>query len=120
MISIIIPALNEVLALPATLDAILAQPVDSEVFVVDGGSTDRTPQIVEETSARDRRLQLLRTAPGRALQMNAGAEAARGDWLPIKVDKDSGGLALEIRIDSHPSLPQAMAGTYVRRSETLD
>ena len=81
MISIIIPVLNEELALPATLDAILAQPVDSEVFVVDGGSTDQTPQIVEDTSARHHRLQFLRTARGRALQMNAGAGAARGDWL---------------------------------------
>jgi rSAM/selenodomain-associated transferase 2 len=81
VISVIIPTLNEKRALPATLDAILVQPVDSEVIVVDGGSADRTPQIVEETSARHPRLRLLRMAPGRALQMNAGAEAARGDWL---------------------------------------
>ena len=81
MISIIIPALNEERALPATLDAILAQPVDSEIIVVDGGSTDRTPQIVEDTSARHHRLQLLRTARGRALQMNAGADLALGEWL---------------------------------------
>ncbi len=81
MISVIIPTLNEERALAATLDAILDQPGDSEVIVVDGGSVDRTPQIVKETSARHPRLQLLRMAPGRALQMNAGAEAARGDWL---------------------------------------
>ena len=81
MISVIIPTLNEERALPATLDAILDQPVDSEVIVVDGGSVDRTPQIVEETSARHPRLQLLRTARGRALQMNAGAGATRGEWL---------------------------------------
>ena len=81
MISVIIPTLNEERALPATLDAIFVQPVDSEVIVVDGGSADRTPQIVEESSARHPRLQLLRMAPGRALQMNAGAGAARGDWL---------------------------------------
>jgi len=81
LISIIIPALNEELALPATLDAILVQPVDSEVIVVDGGSVDQTPQIVEAAAARDHRLQILRAPRGRALQMNAGAGAARGDWL---------------------------------------
>ena len=81
MISVIIPTLNEERALPATLDAILDQPVDSEVIVVDGGSVDRTPQIVEETSARHPHLELLRMARGRALQMNAGAGAARGEWL---------------------------------------
>jgi len=81
LISVIIPTLNEERALPETLAAILAQPVDSEVIVVDGGSTDRTPQIVEDISARHPRLQLLRTARGRALQMNAGADLARGEWL---------------------------------------
>jgi len=81
LISVIIPALNEERALPATLDAILAQSADLEVLVVDGGSVDRTPQIVEESSARHPRLRLLRTARGRALQMNAGADLARGDWL---------------------------------------
>lgn len=81
MISVIIPTLNEELALPPTLDAILDQPADSEVIVVDGGSVDQTPQIVEETSSRHPRLQLLRTARGRAAQMNAGANVARGDWL---------------------------------------
>ncbi len=81
MISVIIPTLNEERALPATLAAILAQSVDLEVIVVDGGSVDRTLQIVEEISARDPRFQLLRTARGRALQMKAGADVARGDWL---------------------------------------
>ena len=81
MITIIIPTLNEERALPATLDAVLAQPVELEVIVVDGGSVDRTRQIVEETSARDRRLRLLATDRGRGMQMNAGADAARGEWL---------------------------------------
>lgn len=81
MISVIIPTLNEERALPATLDAVLVQPFDFEVIVVDGGSVDRTPQIVEETSARHPRLQLLRMARGRALQMNAAAGTACGDWL---------------------------------------
>jgi rSAM/selenodomain-associated transferase 2 len=81
VISVIIPTLNEERSLPATLAAILAQPVDFQVIVVDGGSTDRTPQIVEAAAASDRCLQLVRTARGRALQMNAGTDVARGNWL---------------------------------------
>lgn len=77
MISVIIPAYNEEKALPATLRALLAQPGDYNVLVVDGGSTDRTRAIVlTEPRAR------LMTAPkGRASQMNAGAREARGEWL---------------------------------------
>lgn len=81
MISIIIPALNEEQALPATLDAVLSQPGDFEVCVVDGGSIDGTVAMVEAALASDSRLQLLRAARGRALQMNAGADVARGEWL---------------------------------------
>ena len=77
-LSIIVPALNEALALPgtltalATLDAALAR----EVIVVDGGSKDATCAIATQHGAT-----VLRSATGRALQMNAGAAQARGEWL---------------------------------------
>jgi rSAM/selenodomain-associated transferase 2 len=81
MISIIIPALNEEKALPATLGALTAQLADFDVTVVDGASSDRTPAIVENFAARDPRFRLLRSRRGRAAQMNAGAAAAAGRWL---------------------------------------
>lgn len=77
MISVIIPALNEEIALPATLDHVLSQAGDFEVIVVDGGSADRTCNIVR---ARPR-VALLTAPKGRASQMNAGARAASGEWL---------------------------------------
>jgi len=77
MISIIIPALDEEKALPATLAAVLAQGSAPETIVVDGGSRDSTCAIA--CAARGVRLV---TAPrGRATQMNAGAREARGEWL---------------------------------------
>ncbi len=77
MISIIIPALNEARALPATLARVFAQAGECEIIVVDGGSRDTTCAIAT-TDARVR----LATAPkGRAAQMNAGARAAQGEWL---------------------------------------
>ena len=81
MISIIIPALNEETALPATLDALTRQEGDFGVTVVDGQSDDGTQLIVERFAARDGRIRLLRSVRGRAQQMNAGARAATGDWL---------------------------------------
>lgn len=74
-LSIIVPTLNEAPGIVAHLGAL--QPLrarGAEVIVVDGGSTDGTPAL--SASLADRVL----VAPrGRAAQMNAGAEVARGD-----------------------------------------
>jgi len=74
-LSVIIPAINE--------EAFIADAVASagpaenvQVLVVDGGSTDATVHI-----ARDAGAWVLEAPKGRALQMNAGAEAASGRAL---------------------------------------
>ncbi|MFQ5938227.1 MAG: TIGR04283 family arsenosugar biosynthesis glycosyltransferase [Acidiferrobacterales bacterium] len=77
MISVIIPAYNEEIALPTTLEYLLRQAGDVEVIVVDGGSTDRTREIAQA----EPRVRLLTAPKGRASQMNAGAANARGEWL---------------------------------------
>jgi rSAM/selenodomain-associated transferase 2 len=77
MISIVIPALDEEHALPATLDAALAQRGALEVIVVDGGSRDATRAIARAAPG----VRLVSADRGRATQMNAGARAARGEWL---------------------------------------
>jgi rSAM/selenodomain-associated transferase 2 len=76
-ISIIMPALNEAGTLDATLQAL--QPLrrsGHEVIVVDGGSDDST--VRKSTAYADR---VLRSAAGRALQMQAGAAVASGRVL---------------------------------------
>lgn len=89
MISVVIPAYNEERALPMTLRRLFEQGGDYEVIVVDGGSTDRTREILQEASFQQapspltpHPSRIVLTAPkGRASQMNAGAKAARGEWL---------------------------------------
>ena len=86
MISVIIPVYNEEKALPNTLNELLCQSGDYEVLVVDGGSNDRTREIVSKLplspqSSTLSRVRLLSSPKGRALQMNAGANKATGDWL---------------------------------------
>jgi rSAM/selenodomain-associated transferase 2 len=74
-LSIIIPALNEADFLYETISSIGRHP-DLEVIVVDGGSADHTCAIADACSAR-----VIRSAPGRARQMNAGAAVAKGEIL---------------------------------------
>jgi rSAM/selenodomain-associated transferase 2/rSAM/selenodomain-associated transferase 1 len=74
-ISVIVPALNEAEHLPQTLLS-LKDARDVETVVVDGGSTDGTPEIAKRAGC-----QLLCSPPSRALQMNAGAQAATGSIL---------------------------------------
>jgi rSAM/selenodomain-associated transferase 2 len=49
---------------------------ETEVIVVDGGSTDGTPDIASASGAK-----VIRSPRGRASQMNFGANAASGDVL---------------------------------------
>lgn len=62
-LSVIIPAYNEEKRLPKTLREIdnylSKQSYDSEVIVVDGGSTDKTPDIVREMTAQIKNLKLV-------------------------------------------------------------
>lgn len=71
-ISVIVPALNEEAAIARAVDSARAA-AGVEVIVADGGSRDRTVAV-----ARERGAEVVVSRPGRAAQMNAGAERARG------------------------------------------
>ena len=84
-ISVIIPTLNEELTIMATLAHTAALGFD-ELIVVDGGSLDQTPVLVESyrrrTQSPAQSAVRLVTAPcGRARQMNKGAKASGGEIL---------------------------------------
>ena len=79
MISVVIPTLNAEATLGGTLSALVPAAVDGlvrEVIVVDGGSGDRTKEIVDQAGAR-----LLVERPERGRQLAAGAARARFPWL---------------------------------------
>jgi rSAM/selenodomain-associated transferase 2 len=79
MISVIIPTLNAEQNLAHTLTALVPAVVEGvvqEAIVVDGGSTDGTCAIAEAAGVH-----LIETGCGRGRQLEAGAGAARGDWL---------------------------------------
>ncbi len=79
-VSVIIPAYNAERFLRETVDSALNQTYrDTEVLVIDDGSTDETPGILD---AYGDRIRVLRQAnQGRAAACNAGVETARGEWI---------------------------------------
>ncbi len=76
-LSIVIPTLNEAMALPGLLGSlVLWRRAGDEIIVSDGGSDDGTRDIAKAHGAR-----VVDAPRGRARQMNAGAALASGDVL---------------------------------------
>ena len=82
-ISIVLPVLNAARTLRATLDSIAGQDFrDFECVVMDGASIDGSLAVLESYSAIIPNFRLRsRADQGIYDAMNAGVEAARGEWL---------------------------------------
>ena len=74
-ISVIVPVLNEAHHLSKTL-ALVSVATNIELIVVDGGSQDATIAVAQTAGAK-----VIASTPGRAIQMNLGAEISTGDIL---------------------------------------
>jgi glycosyltransferase involved in cell wall biosynthesis len=88
-VSVVIPAYNASRTIEETLRSVLRQTHRNlEVLVVDDGSSDDTPKIVEALAAEDGRVRLLRQAnAGVAAARNAGIAASSGEFIaPIDAD----------------------------------
>ncbi len=86
-ISVILPTRDRAVYLREAIDSVLAQHrSDFELIVVDDGSTDATPALLDAVS--DSRLRVLRQEPrGISAAMNAGVGAARGQYV-ARLDSD--------------------------------
>lgn len=112
-LSIIIPAYNEEKRLPPTLDRVAAflreQPYQSEVLIVENGSTDRTAEVVrafiaDQTGQDDPfEIRLLHSEKGKGNAVKYGILAGRGKYLLVS-DTD-----LSVPIEESPRfLPPAL------------
>ena len=69
-LSIVVPAFNEEKTVAAVVEKIVKEvPCDFEVILVNDGSSDRTPEIIDALAARDSRIRTIH-------QKNAGKAAA--------------------------------------------
>lgn len=106
LVSILIPARNEVKNIGSALDAALgSMGVPVEILVMDDGSTDETAAIVRAYAARDRRVRLLTAPPleegwtGKVHACHHLSKAARGTHF-LFVDAD-------VRLGSHAAATMA-------------
>ena len=95
LVSCVIPVFNGERYLSEAISSVFGQTHSSiEIIVVDDGSTDRTPRILEEMGGRIRSARQANAGPAAA--RNRGIEMARGDyvafldaddlWLPAKTE----------------------------------
>ena len=106
-ISVIIPTLNSAQFVGEAIDSVLRQSVPvNEIFVVDGGSTDGTQNLVRGKSEL---VQVLRqNGRGRAGARNTGLRQATGDFIAL-LDSDDLWVAdkLEVQFNflrEHPEV----------------
>lgn len=83
VVSVVIPAFNQAAYLGDALDSLLAQTLSRwECVVVDDGSSDETPAVVEGYARRDSRIRYARQAnAGPSAARNAGLALATGEFV---------------------------------------
>ncbi|RMF83411.1 MAG: glycosyltransferase, partial [Planctomycetota bacterium] len=83
LVSIVLPVYNGADYVGESIESVLAQSyADFELIIVDDGSTDETPQIVDAYAARDERVRVIHQKNQKLpMALNNGFRAARGEWL---------------------------------------
>lgn len=90
LVSVVIPAYNRAGSIRAALQSVQRQThEDWEAIVVDDGSHDDTPELVEQLAREDSRIRLIRHEANRGAQAarNTAIHAARGAWIAF-LDSD--------------------------------
>jgi glycosyltransferase involved in cell wall biosynthesis len=116
-ISVVMPVYNAAAYLAEATSSVLAQTFgDFELIIVNDGSTDRSPRILEEFAANDSRIKLIsRPNTGIVGALNDGLAQARGEFI-ARMDGDdiSSPQRFQAQIDYLRANPDCIAlGTRV-------
>lgn len=82
-ISVVVPAYNNAMWLPRSLDSLLAQTYENlEIIVVNDGSTDDTKAVLDEYAKKDHRIKVIHKDNGGVTSARLrGVAEASGDWI---------------------------------------
>ena len=88
-ISVIIPLYNKEKAIRNTINSVLKQTyTDFELFIIDDGSTDNSPEIAQKMAKTDHRIQYIQKENGGVSSArNYGLQQSKGEWI-IFLDAD--------------------------------
>ena len=89
IISVIVPVFNTGQYLPGCIQSILGQSIaNMELILVDDGSSDDSPAIIDGAAAQDNRVKVLhKQNAGQQAAVADGVRMANGDWIAF-VDSD--------------------------------
>ncbi|MDR0548099.1 MAG: glycosyltransferase family 2 protein [Deltaproteobacteria bacterium] len=102
LVSVIVPTYNRAYCLNRALNSVLSQEggIKFELIVVDDGSTDETPKLLEPL-AKEGRIEVLTQANrGVAAARNLGLSVAKGEWVAFLDSDDEwsqGKLAAQVQ-----------------------
>lgn len=121
LFTVVIPAYNIESYIRPCVDSVLAsvgESKDTEILIVDDGSTDDTGRAADDCAARDGRVRVIHQAnQGASAARNNGIKAAKGKYC-IFVDGDDTMLAAAV--PSYRQCVQSGADVAVGRYETAD
>lgn len=123
LVSVVLPIYNGEKYLRVAIDSILAQTfVNFELIMIDDGSTDSSPQILEEYAKRDARVRVIvRENRGLATTLNESVDIARGTWI-ARMDQDDIALPhrLERQLEWLEETGADISGSWVQRFGSKD
>lgn len=84
-ISVIVPAYNAEKYISETIESVLGQTYqDFELIILNDGSKDKTPEIVQQYASKDQRIQLInKPNTGVSDTRNLGMSLAKGDYIAL-------------------------------------